>query len=191
MVDNKNIIIGISGASGAIYGIRLLEVLKTIQGINTHLIISKSAGLTIKSEVNYSISDIQVLADYNYPIGDVGACISSGSFKTDGMIIAPCSIKTMSEIAAGTTTSLMSRAADVILKEKRKLVLMVRETPLHSGHLNNMAKLSDMGAYIYPPVPAFYSKPQTIDDMVNHTIGRVLDIFDIEASLVKRWAGIS
>jgi len=186
----KKIIVGITGASGAIYGIRALQVLQDIKEVETHLIISRSAQITIAAETDFKLEDVKNLADVNHKFDDVAAACSSGSYKTEGMIIAPCTVRTMSEIATGVTSSLMSRSADVVLKEKRKLVLMVRETPLHAGHLESMAKLSNMGAYIYPPVPAFYSKPQTLDDMVNHTIGRVLDIFDIDSGLVKRWQGL-
>ena len=187
----KKIIIGITGASGAIYGIRLLEVLREQEDVETHLIISRSAQITIAAETEYKPEQIRELADVNHKFEDVAAACSSGSFKNDGMIIAPCSMRTLSEIATGVTSSLMSRSADVVLKEKRKLVLMVRETPLHAIHLENMARLSNMGAFIYPPVPAFYTKPKNLDEMVNHTIGRVLDIFDIDAGIVKRWEGLS
>lgn len=186
----KKIIIGISGASGAILGIRLLEVLRDVKDVETHLIISKAGQITIAAETEYKISDIQKLADHNHKFEDIGAVCASGSFKADGMIIAPCSIKTMSEIATGVTNSLMSRAADVMLKEKRKLVLMVRETPLHSLHLRNMANLSDAGAFIMPPVVTLYQRPQTLEDMIDHIIGRALDHFDVEAGLVKRWKGL-
>lgn len=190
MSDLKKIIIGITGASGAILGIRLLEVLHNIKGVETHLIISEAAQITIAAETEYKLADVQKLADHNHKFKDISAICASGSFKADGMIIAPCSIRTMSEIATGVTSSLLTRTADVMLKEKRKLVLMVRETPLHALHLNNMANLSNAGAYIMPPVLTMYSKPQTIDEMVNHIIGRVLDVFDIEAGLVKRWQGL-
>jgi len=186
----KKIIIGITGASGAILGIRLLEVLRDVKNIETHLIISKAAQITIAHETDWQIKDVQKLAGVVHKFEDIGASCASGSFKADGMIIAPCSIRTMSEIATGVTSSLMSRAADVMLKEKRKLVLMVRETPLHSLHLRNMANLSDAGAFIMPPVVTLYQRPKTIDDMINHIIGRALDHFDIEAGLVKRWKGL-
>lgn len=187
-MKNNKLIIGISGASGAIYGIRLLEVLRD-SDIETHLIISKSAGITITQETDYKVSDVQKLADVCYNADDIGAAISSGSFKTMGMVIAPCSVKSMSEIATGVTSNLISRAADVVLKERRKLVLAVRETPFHLGHLRTMASLSEMGAMIVPPLPAFYPNPKTIDELVNHSVGRLLDIFDIESDLVKRWKG--
>jgi len=186
----KKIIIGITGASGAILGIRLLEVLRDVKNIETHLIISKAAQITITHETDWQIKDVQKLASVVHKFEDIGAACASGSFKADGMIIAPCSIRTMSEIATGVTSSLMSRTADVMLKEKRKLVLMVRETPLHSLHLRNMANLSDAGAFIMPPVVTLYQRPKTLDDMIDHIIGRALDHFDIDASLVKRWKGL-
>jgi len=183
------LIIAISGASGAIYGIELLKALKTA-GVETHLVISKTAQITIAHETEYSLPEVQKLAGHFYSNADMAAPISSGSFKTMGMIIAPCSMRSLAEIATGCTTTLLTRAADVILKERRRLVLMPRETPLHSIHLRNMLTLSDMGAIIAPPLPAFYSKPKSLDDIVKHTIGRVLDLFDIEHELVKRWEGI-
>jgi flavin prenyltransferase len=180
------LIVGISGASGAIYGVRLLEVLKKHQ-IPAHVIISKIAALTLREELGLSLDKVQALAEVSHPNGDLGAAISSGSFRTRGMIIAPCSIRTLSNIAYGTTDSLLSRAADVTLKERRRLALLVRETPLHSGHLRSMLAASESGAIIMPPVPAFYQRPQTVDDIVNQTIGRCLDLFDIDAGLVRRW----
>ncbi|EER21970.1 UbiX family flavin prenyltransferase [Rickettsia endosymbiont of Ixodes scapularis] len=182
----KKIIIGISGASGAIYGIRLLEVLKE-QNIETHLIISEGAALTIKLETKYSIDEVKLLANYYYDDKDLGATISSGSFKTLGMIIAPCSMKALASIAHSMEDSLISRAAGVVLKDRRKLILMTRETPLHIGHLENMLKVASYGGIIAPPVPAFYNNPVNIDDIVNHSITRVLDFFDIETNLIKRW----
>ena len=189
MKKNK-IIVGISGASGAIYGIRLLEALQETD-VETHLVISKAATITITQETIYKVSDIKKLADICYNIDDIGAAISSGSFKTLGMIIAPCSVKTMSEIATGITSNLLSRAGDVILKERRKLVLAVRETPFHLGHLRTMTSLAEMGAVIVPPLPAFYPKPETVDEIVNHSVGRLLDLFEIENNLVKRWGGLA
>jgi 4-hydroxy-3-polyprenylbenzoate decarboxylase len=180
------LIVGISGASGAAYGVRILEVLRTID-IPTHLIVSKSAMITLKTETSLGLEALRSLATVYYQNSDVGAAISSGSFKTRGMIIAPCSIRTLSEIAYGTTDTLLSRAADVVLKERRKLVLVVRETPLHQGHLRAMLAATENGAIIAPPVPAFYHKPTTIDDIINQTVGRCLDLFDIEVGLVKRW----
>jgi 4-hydroxy-3-polyprenylbenzoate decarboxylase len=185
----KKIIISITGASGAIYGIRLLEILKEYD-IETHLIISKSANLSIATETSLSIKEIKNLADYVYNPSDIGAKISSGSFKVMGMIIAPCSMKTLSAIASGFENDLTIRAAGIIIKEQKKLVLMTRETPLSPIHLENMLKLSRIGVAICPPVPAFYNKPTTLDDIVNHSITRVLDLFDIETNLIKRWQGI-
>lgn len=189
MKKTKKLIVGISGASGAIYGIRLLEALKKTD-VESHLVISKSAQLTISQETEYSLAEVKNMADVAYPIQDIGAAISSGSFKTLGMVVSPCSIKTMSEIATGVTSNLISRAADVILKERRKLVLMVRESPFHLGHLRTMVSLAEIGAIIAPPLPAFYPKPKTLDEVVNHNVGRILDLFDIETTLVKRWQGI-
>ena len=185
----KKIIVAISGASGAIYGIELLKGLKAA-GVETHLVISKTSQITIAHETDYTLPQVHALADYYYSVSDLSASIASGSFKTDGMIVAPCSMRSLAEIATGNSTNLITRAADVILKERRRLVLMVRETPLHSIHLRNMLTLSDMGVIIAPPVPAFYSKPTSIEAMVRHTVGRMLDMFDIEAGLVKRWQGV-
>jgi 4-hydroxy-3-polyprenylbenzoate decarboxylase len=180
------LIVGISGASGAIYGVRLLEALRKAK-VPSHLVVSKSAALTLKAELDMTINQVRDLADVNYSIGDVGAAVSSGSFKTLGMVIVPCSIRTVSDIAYGTTDTLLSRAADVVLKERRRLVLVVRETPLHTGHLKSMLAATENGAIIMPPVPAFYHRPKTIDDIVNQTVGRCLDLFDIDSGLVKRW----
>jgi flavin prenyltransferase len=180
------IVIGISGASGAIYGVRMLEALAARQ-IPAHLIISKSAALTLKEEIGLSVEKVRTLAQTTYQNTDLSAAISSGSFRTAGMIIAPCSIRTLSDIAYGTTDSLLSRAADVTLKERRRLVLLVREAPLHAGHLRSMLAATENGAIIVPPVPAFYHRPKTIDDIINQTVGRCLDLFDIDVGLVKRW----
>ena len=180
------IIVGISGASGAIYGVRLLEALHD-KKVPAHLIVSKSAALTLKEETDVSIEHVRRLAQATYQNSDIGAAISSGSFRTRGMVIAPCSIRTLSDIAYGTTDSLLSRAADVTLKERRRLVLVVREAPLHAGHLRSMLAATENGAVIVPPVPAFYHRPKTIDDIVNQTVGRCLDLFDIDVGLVKRW----
>ena len=184
----RRLIIGISGASGAIYGIRMLELLRDTE-IETHLVISRSAEMTLAYETDFTTKHIRALAAVNHPNSDIGATISSGSFRTMGMVVAPCSIKTMSEIATGVTSSLLSRAADVVLKERRRLVLAVRETPLHAGHLRTMTQLAEMGAIIAPVVPAFYNRPKSLDDIINHTVGRLLDLFDIDASVVKRWQG--
>jgi 4-hydroxy-3-polyprenylbenzoate decarboxylase len=184
----KRLIIGISGASGTIYGVRLLQMLRKAE-IESHLVMSKSAEMTMAYETDFKPKDVRGLADVHYPVSDIGAAISSGSFPTLGMIVAPCSIRTMSEIATGVTSSLLSRAADVVLKEKRRLVLAVRETPLHGGHLRTMTTLADIGAVIAPIVPAFYNRPQSVDDIVNHTCGRLLDLFGIDTGTVKRWKG--
>jgi len=182
----KRLIVGISGASGIIYGIRTLQYLRDI-GIETHLVMSKAAEMTLVYETDFKVKDVRAMADVYHATVNIGASISSGSFRTMGMIIVPCSVRTMGEIATGVTSSLMSRAADVVLKERRRLVLAFRETPLHSGHLRTMAQLSDMGAIIAPIVPAFYTRPQTLDDVIDHTVGRLLDLFDIDIGVVKRW----
>jgi 4-hydroxy-3-polyprenylbenzoate decarboxylase len=184
----RRLIVGISGASGTIYGIRMLEMLKKTD-IETHLVMSKSAEMTLVYETEFKPKDVKALASVVHPVADIGASISSGSFPTMGMVVVPCSIRTMSEIATGVTSSLMSRAADVVLKEKRRLVLALRETPLHGGHLRTLTTLADIGAMVAPIVPAFYNKPKTVDDIINHTVGRLLDLFDIETKAVKRWEG--
>lgn len=186
MARPDRLIIGISGASGIIYGIRLLEILRD-SPFETHLVMSQSAEITLAYESDLKVADVKELADFVYTNGDIGAAISSGSFHTAGMVVAPCSIRSASEIATGVTSTLLTRAADVVLKERRRLVLMVRESPLHTGHLRTLTHLSEIGAIIAPPVPAFYSKPEAVDDIVNHTVGRVLDMFDVDAGLVKRW----
>ena len=186
MLDPLRLIIGISGASGAIYGIRLLEMLQST-AVETHLVMSKAAELTLSYEMDRKASVVRKLADVWYPIGDIGASISSGSFRTEGMIIAPCSVRTMSEIASGVTSTLLTRAADVVLKERRPLVLMLRETPLHAGHLENLLRLARLGAIIAPPVPAFYIRPNSVEDLVDHAVGRVLDLLDIDNDLPHRW----
>lgn len=185
----ERLIIGITGASGAAYGIRALELARTAH-IETHLVVSRSALLTLQQELGISKGDMEDKADVTYPVADIGATIASGSFHTMGMLIAPCSVRTMSEIASGVTSSLMSRAADVVLKERRRLVLMLRETPLHLGHIETMASLTRMGAIIMPPVPAFYSKPNSIDELVTHSTARALDLFHIDTGAIKRWNGL-
>jgi 4-hydroxy-3-polyprenylbenzoate decarboxylase len=182
------LIVGISGASGTVYGVRLLEMLREAE-IETHLVMSKSAEMTLAYETDLKPKDVRALASVNYSVADIGAAISSGSFPTMGMVIAPSSIRTMSEIACGVTSSLLSRAADVVLKEKRRLVLAVRETPLHVGHLRTMTTLAEIGAVVAPIVPAFYNRPKTVDDIINHTCGRLLDLFGIDTGMVKRWKG--
>ena len=184
----QRLIVGISGASGVIYGVRILELLRD-KDIETHLVMSKSAEMTLAYETDLKPKEVKALASVSHPVADIGASISSGSFHTMGMVIAPCSIKTMSEIASGVTSSLLSRAADVVLKEKRRLVLALRETPLHGGHLRTMTTLADIGAIVAPIVPAFYTRPKTVDDIVNHTVGRLLDLFGIDTKAVKRWKG--
>jgi 4-hydroxy-3-polyprenylbenzoate decarboxylase len=187
VVDTQQrLIVGISGASGVIYGIRMLELLRDT-AVETHLVISKSAEITIAYETDWKAADVKALADVVYPAADIGAAISSGSFKTMGMVVAPCSIRSMGEISSGVTSSLLSRAADVVLKERRRLVLMLRETPLHAGHIRSMQAVTEMGAIVAPPVPAFYARPKSIEEMVEQTIGRTLDLFDIDAGLTKRW----
>ena len=185
----RRLIVGITGASGAIYGIRILQALQG-SGIETHLVMSESARITLAAESDMDSAEVEALASVVHHARNIGATVSSGSFKTMGMVIAPCSIRTLSEIAWGTTSTLVTRAADVVLKERRRLVLMLRETPLHAGHLQSMLQATHNGAIIMPPVPAFYARPQTVDDIVNHSVGRVLDLFDIETELVARWKGL-
>jgi 4-hydroxy-3-polyprenylbenzoate decarboxylase len=182
------LVVGISGASAVIYGVRMLELLRQTN-IETHLVMSRSAEMTLAYETDFTAKEVRALASVSHPIADIGAAISSGSFATMGMVIVPCSIRTMSEIATGVTSTLLTRAADVALKERRRVVLALRETPLHSGHLRNMAMLSDIGAIVAPIVPAFYNRPKTVDDIINHTVGRLLDLFGIETDVVKRWEG--
>jgi len=187
----KRLIIGISGASGAIYGVRLLQVLQPLEAVETHLVMSPAARQTLALETDYSLRDVQALADVVHDVRDIAASISSGSFKTLGMAILPCSMKTLSGIVHSYSDSLLTRAADVVLKEQRKLVLGVRETPLHLGHLRMMTTAAELGALIMPPVPAFYHRPQRIEDLVDQTVNRVLDQFDIELpqDLFVRWSG--
>ena len=183
------LVVGITGASGVIYGIRLLEVLSQ-KSIETHLIISEAAETNIRYETDWKIEDVKALANFSYDIRDIGARLASGSFKRDGMIVAPCTVKTMAALANSYAENLLIRAGDVTLKERGELVLLVRETPLHIGHLRNMERLTEMGAIIFPPAPAFYHRPKTIQDIVDHTIGKVLDIFGIEHNLFQRWSGL-
>ena len=184
----RRLIVGISGASGVVYGVRMLQVLRDA-GVETHLVMSKAAELTLVYETDMKPKDVRALASQFHAQAAIGASISSGSFPTMGMVIVPCSVRSMSEIAAGTTGTLLSRAADVVLKERRRLVLAFRETPIHAGHLRTMTQLTEMGAIIAPIVPAFYNRPKTLDDVINHTVGRLLDLFGIETKLVKRWKG--
>ena len=186
MASDKRLIVGVSGASGVVYGLRALDACREL-GVESHLVFSRAAALTLSQETELSMADVNAKADVAHKVGDVGASIASGSFRTLGMIVAPCSVRTMSEIATGVTSSLLTRAADVTLKERRPLVLMVRETPFHLGHLRTMTKLAEMGAVIAPPLPAFYAKPQSIEDMVDQSVGRALDLFGLSWKPVKRW----
>jgi 4-hydroxy-3-polyprenylbenzoate decarboxylase len=185
----KRLVVGMSGASAAIYGIRLLQVLRDV-GIESHLVITDPAREIIALETAYDPSEVEALAAHVHAVQNVGAVIASGSFKTGGMVIVPCSIKTLSAVANSYADNLLVRAADVTLKERRPLVLVVRETPLHLGHLRLMQKVSEMGALVYVPVPAFYTRPRTIEDLLDHTVGRILDLFDVEHDLVTRWEGL-
>ncbi|MDI4233946.1 UbiX family flavin prenyltransferase [Bradyrhizobium sp. Arg237L] len=187
--EPRRLIVGITGASGATYGVRLLRLLKSTP-IETHLVMSRSAKITLTRELDVKVSDVTALADVVHQADNIGASISSGSFKTLGMVIAPCSMRSLAEIASGVTSSLVTRAADVVLKERRRLVLMVREAPLHLGHLKSMVAATESGAIVYPPVPAFYARPESLDQMVDHTLGRVLDLFDISTDVVSRWQGL-
>ncbi|MGN6730631.1 MAG: UbiX family flavin prenyltransferase [Candidatus Binatia bacterium] len=186
-MNKRRLIIGISGATGAIYGVRMLEILAKFEDIETHLVMSKAGRMTIQVETPFSVKNVEALADVVHDINNVGASISSGSFRTEGMVIAPCSMKSMGGIAHSLGGDLLVRAADVVLKERKKLVLVVRETPLHLGHLEAMAALTRMGAMIFPPVPAFYHRPKTLDDIINQTVTRILDQFDIDVKLFQRW----
>ncbi|MBI3895711.1 MAG: UbiX family flavin prenyltransferase [Acidobacteria bacterium] len=188
--SKRRLIIGITGATGAIYGIRLLQVLRTVPEVETHLIVSKAAEQVIAYETELTLRQVREMANVTYDVKDIAAPISSGSYAAEGMIIAPCSIKTLSAVASCFSLDLLSRAADVTLKEGRRLVLLVREAPLHLGHLRLMAQVAEMGAIIVPPVPAFYNFPKTVDDIINHTVGRILDLFHMDVDLVKRWEGM-
>ena len=180
------LIVGISGASGVIYGVRLLQALKALP-VETHLVMTRTAEVTLAHETRMKVADVRRLADVAYPIDDLAAAISSGSFQTIGMIVAPCSMRSLGEIAHGISSNLLTRAADVVLKERRRLVLVARETPLHAVHLRNLLTVSELGAIVAPPMPAFYNKPKTLDDVIDHTVGRVLDLFDLDTGKVKRW----
>jgi 4-hydroxy-3-polyprenylbenzoate decarboxylase len=184
--ERPRLVVGLSGASGSVYGLRVLDALREL-GVESHLVVSRAAALTLSQEAQLSVADAHGRADVSYKASDVGAAIASGSFPTLGMIVAPCSVRTMSEIASGVTSSLLTRAADVVLKERRPLVLMVRETPLHLGHLRTMVKLAEMGAVIAPPLPAFYAQPASIEEMVDQSVGRALDLFGLAWKPVKRW----
>ena len=188
---HTRLIVGISGASGAAYGVQLLKALQPVDRVKTHLVVSKAGQITLAHETGLSLSEVEKLADHAYPAGDVSACIASGSYPILGMVVAPCSMRSLAEIAHGMTSNLLTRAADVCLKERKRLVLMTRETPLNAAHLKNMLAVTEMGGIIAPPVPAFYSQPDSIETMVNHTVGRVLDLFDLPHQLVKRWEGMA
>ncbi len=191
MADRPRLIVGISGASGVIYGVRLLQALEELPpelSVETHLVMTRTAEVALAHETDFKVEDVRRLADVAFRIDDLAAAISSGSYRTIGMIVAPCSMRSLGEIANGITSNLLTRAADVVLKERRRLVLVARETPLHAIHLRNMTTLAEMGAIIAPPVPAFYNRPKTLDDIVDHTVGRVLDLFDLDTGKVKRWS---
>lgn len=187
----KRVVIGISGATGAIYGIRALQITRDMPDVETHLVMTEAGALTVREETEYQVEEVKKLADVVYKNNDIGAAIASGSFRTEGMIIAPCSMKSMSMISNSINAALLIRAADVTLKEKRKLVIMCRETPLHLGHLRLMTNLAEIGAVIQPPMPAYYNRPKSLDDVINHTIGRALDHFDLGHGLFKPWEGTS
>jgi 4-hydroxy-3-polyprenylbenzoate decarboxylase len=184
-------VVGITGASGSIYGIRLLEVLRTTTDIELHLVVSVAGKRTLMEETDYSVADVEALAHHRYDVKDIGATLASGSFRTAGMVIAPCSIKTAAAIAACYADTLLTRAADVTLKEGRPLILLVRETPLHLGHLRVLTSLAEMGAVVLPPMPAFYNRPKALDDIINHTVARVLDRLQLPQTLVGEWRGTS
>lgn len=186
----KRLVVAITGASGALYGVRILETLRSIDGIETHLMISEAGVLSMHHELDMKRKDVEVLADAVHNVRDVGACVASGSFQSEGMIIVPCSMKTLGSVAHGLCDNLITRAADVMLKERRRLVLMVRETPFNLAHLRNMTAVTEMGGIIFPPLPALYQRPQSVSEMVDHTVGRVLDLFAIEHALVPRWTGL-
>jgi 4-hydroxy-3-polyprenylbenzoate decarboxylase len=186
----KRLVVAITGASGALYGVRMLETLRSIGGIETHLMMSEAGVLSMHHELDMKRKDVEALADAVHNVRDVGACVASGSFQSEGMIIAPCSMKTLGSVAHGLCDNLITRAADVMLKERRRLVLMVRETPFNLAHLRNMTAVTEMGGIIFPPLPALYQRPQSVSEMVDHTVGRVLDLFAIEHALVPRWTGL-
>ena len=186
----RRIVVAITGAAGSIYGVRLLEELQKNEDIETHLIVSRAGFLNVATELDVRRSELERLVDIVHADRDIGATIASGSFKTDGMIVAPCSMKTLAAIATGLADNLVSRAADVVLKERRRLVLMVRETPFNLVHLRNMTTVTEMGGIIFPPMPSFYAKLESLDAMVNQTVGRMLDLFDVESDLVRRWQGV-
>ncbi|HEX7648004.1 MAG TPA: UbiX family flavin prenyltransferase [Noviherbaspirillum sp.] len=189
-MPSRRLIVAITGATGAVYGVRLLQILYSMPDIESHLLISDAGVLNLHQELDLGRKDVEALADVTYSVRDVGAAIASGSFRSDGMVIAPCSMKTLAAIAHGLSDNLVTRAADVVLKERRRLVLMVRETPFNLAHLRNMTAVTEMGGIVFPPLPAFYHRPQTIDEMVDHTVARVLDLFDVPHALAPRWSGM-
>ena len=186
----KKIIVGIGGASGVIYGVRLLEKLRAAAGVESHLVMSRTAIMNLEIETQHTAADVAALADHHYRHNDIAAALASGSFKTDGMVVAACSMKTLSAIVNSYTDNLLTRAADVCLKERRRLILMPRETPLHAGHCKLLLEAAQLGAIISPPMPAMYAKPQTVDDLIDHTVGRIMDLLDIDSDFVKRWRGV-
>lgn len=186
----QRLIVAMTGASGAVYGVRLLQQLRTLGSVESHLMISDAAALNLHHELDLKRADIEALANHVHSVRDIGACVASGSFHSDGMVIAPCSMKTLASVAHGLCDNLITRAADVMLKERRRLVLMVRETPFNLAHLRNMTAVTEMGGIVFPPLPAFYQKPQSIDEMVDQTVGRVLDLFGLEQSLAPQWQGL-
>jgi len=186
----RRLIVAITGATGAVYGVRLLQVLRDTRGIETHLLVSDAGVLSLHQELDMNRKQVEALADVVYNVRDIGAAIASGSFQSEGMIVAPCSMKTLASIAHGLSDNLIARAADVVLKERRRLVLLARETPLNLAHLRNMTAVTEMGGIIYPPLPGFYQRPRTIAEMVDHTVGRVLDLFSVPHALTPRWNGL-
>ncbi|MFD2365011.1 UbiX family flavin prenyltransferase [Pseudoduganella sp. GCM10020061] len=190
-IPARRLVVAITGATGAIYGVRLLEHLRALGGIETHVVVSDSAALTLHQETGLQRKEVEALADVVHRYRDVGASIASGSFKSDGMVIAPCSMKTLASVAHGLSDNLIARAADVVLKERRKLVLMVRETPFNLAHLRNMTAVTEMGGIVFPPLPSFYHKPASIDEMVDHTVARVIDLFGIDNAIAPRWQGMT
>ncbi|MCM2341182.1 UbiX family flavin prenyltransferase [Rhodoferax sp.] len=186
----KRIIVAISGASGAVYGVRLLQSLRELGHVQTHLVVSEAGWLNVQQELDLPRTEVEALADVVYPVRDIGSAIASGSFRCDGMVIAPCSMRTLAAVALGLSDNLITRAADVMLKERRRLILMVRETPLSLAHLRNMTSVTEMGGIVFPPVPGFYQRPQTIDELVGHTVSRVLDLLDLPQADAARWNGL-
>lgn len=191
VAGSKRIVVAISGASGAIYGVRLLQKLRGIADVQTHLVVSEAGWLNVQHELDLPRAEVEALADVAYPVRDIGSAIASGSFRCDGMVIAPCSMRTLAAVALGLSDNLITRAADVMLKERRKLILMVRETPLNLAHLRNMTSVTEMGGIVFPPVPGFYQRPQTVDEMVDHTVSRVLDLLDLAQADAARWNGLA